>query len=660
LERELPGSVDEPAARHASFAELDLATVVEVSHAVSAELELDALIERLLVLAVENAGATRGLLIRPRDGELELEAEARAHEGGVTVRLGPAGAAVAGGPQSILRTVARSHESVLLDDAAAPNRFSSDPHLRAGRVRSILCLPLVKQARLIGLLHLENDLTPHAFTSRRIALLELLASQAAISLENARLHARLRSAEDQVRGALRENRVMVDTIPGQLWRTQPDGSVEYFNRPWLEYAGVTMDEARGSGWTAALHPDDAPRVLAYWRSQLRSGRPGEIEARFRRRDGTYRWFLSRGAPLAGEDGVISCWYGSNTDIEDLKRAESALRRSEHFLHEAQRISQTGSFTWDPRSGELTWSQETYRIYEIDPAVTPTLAMVLARAHPDDAEHTRLLLERAARDGDDWHDERRLLMPDGRVKHVQVIGRAWHDDSGRRGFAGVCKDVTAVRTEEARLQHALAEKEALLKEVHHRVKNNLQLITSLLSLQSDRSDRPVADVLAESRDRVRAMAMVHENLYRTGDLGRVPMAGHITRLCQQLAEAYADGHRVHVRVSSNDLTLDLDRAVTCGLIVNELVSNALKHAFPDGRAGGISVELAPADGGGHVLVVRDDGVGLPAQIDLARVDSLGLQLVHDLAAQLHATVDVSREGGTAFRITFDGDDGAGTP
>ena len=657
LERDFPRSVEEVAAPARGtvatpVAELDLATVVKVSQAVSAELVLDALIERLMVIAVENAGAGRGLLIRPRDGELHFEAEAVAHEDGVTVRLGTAGATVAEAPESILRYVARSHESVILDDASAPNRFSTDAYVGAARARSILCLPLVKQTRLIGLLYLENNLTPHVFTPRRIALLELLASQAAISLENARLHAQLRAAEDQVRSALRENRVMVDTIPGQVWCTRPDGSVEYLNRPWLDYTGLSMDEARDAGWTVALHPEDRPRVLKRWRSYLASGQPGEVEARLRRHDGAYRWFLLRGAPLVDEQGRISRWYGTNADIEDLKLAESALRRSEVFLNEAQHISQTGSFTWDPASGEITWSQETYRIYEIDPSVKPTQSIALARAHPEDAEHTREVLERAAREGLDWHDERRLLMPDGRVKHVQVIGHAWNGEDGRRRFAGVVKDVTLVRIEEARLQRALAEKEALLKEVHHRVKNNLQLISSLLNLQADRSDSHVADLLAESRNRIHSMALVHENLYRAGDFGRVRMAGHITKLCQQLSRAYSDSHRVAVRVTSSDLHLDIDRAVTCGLIVNELVSNALKHAFPDGRAGGVSVELAPGEGRRHVLTVRDDGVGLPTDLDLARTDSLGLQLVNDLAAQLHATIDVSRDGGTAFRISFE--------
>jgi two-component sensor histidine kinase len=221
---------------------------------------------------------------------------------------------------------------------------------------------------------------------------------------------------------------------------------------------------------------------------------------------------------------------------------------------------------------------------------------------------------------------------------------------------VVKDITAARLEAARLQAALVEKEALLKEVHHRVKNNLQLISSLLSLPGGRSrDRRVAEVFAESRNRVRSMALVHENLYRAGHFGHVPMAGHISDLCDQLARAYAhDGQRVELKVTSQDLHLDMDRAVSCGLIINELVSNAFKHAFPAGRRGTVAVDLV-AGPSEYVLTVSDDGVGLPAGLDVETVDSSGLQLVQDLAAQLHGTVALTRGRGTTFSITF-GPDG----
>ena len=621
------------------LAELDVATVVAVSQALSAEIVFDALVERLMVIAVESAGAARGLLTLPCRGELAIEAQATRAKDGVTVRLAsiPLASGELASPdaaESIVRHVARTHERVVAGDA--------------------LCLPLVKQDRLMGVLYLERDAAPDAFTPHTIALLEVLAAQAAISLENARLHTDLQTAQDRVRAAERESRVLVDTIPGLVWCARPDGSVEFLNRPWLEYTGLSIDEARDWGWAVALHPVDAPRVQAVLTSILSSGALGEVEARLRRHDGVYRWFLLRAQAMRDDRGRITRWYGTNTDIEDLKRAESALRRSEDFLNEAQRISHTGSFTWNPASGDITWSDETHRIYEIDRSVQPTLTMVTGRTHPEDVARTRAFLERAAHDGLDWEDERRLVMPDGRIKHVQVIAHALSGDDGTVTFAGAVKDVTLTKLEEARLQKALQDKEALLTEIHHRVKNNLQLVSSMLSLQATRGgDRHVVQLFAESRNRVRSMALVHENLYRAGDFGQVAMAGHITSLCEQLAHAYrTEAQPVDVTVTSADLHLDMDRAVLCGLIINELVSNAFKHAFPNGRQGRVSVDLVSADGHRCVLTVRDDGISLPPGFDLGRDGSLGLQLVNDLAEQLHGTVVVRREAGTIFTITFD--------
>jgi two-component sensor histidine kinase len=149
-----------------------------------------------------------------------------------------------------------------------------------------------------------------------------------------------------------------------------------------------------------------------------------------------------------------------------------------------------------------------------------------------------------------------------------------------------------------------------------------------------------------------MALVHENLYRAGNLSRIPMAGHIRSLCMHLNGAYGSlAQNVRLVVNVDDLHLEMDRAVPCGLIVNELVSNALKHAFPAGRTGTISVALRPDGPGRTLLAVSDDGVGLPAELDIARSDSLGLRLVGDLAEQLHGSVSLAREGGTTISVSF---------
>ncbi|MET0969684.1 MAG: histidine kinase dimerization/phosphoacceptor domain -containing protein [Tardiphaga sp.] len=225
---------------------------------------------------------------------------------------------------------------------------------------------------------------------------------------------------------------------------------------------------------------------------------------------------------------------------------------------------------------------------------------------------------------------------------------------------VAMDLSQGNAARDRLQASLNEKEVLLKEVHHRVKNNLQLISSLLSLQASRiADPAMASLFTDSRNRVRSMAMVHENLYRAGNFAEIEMQAHLESLCLQLDRAYGLA-RVHLVADSDDVTLDLDRAVSCGLIVNELVSNALKHAFPTDRSGQITVHFGGRGDGTCSLTVADNGIGLPLHIDIAGTRSLGLQLVRDLVEQLDGVLFVDRSAGTRFELTFKDHRYSGSP
>ena len=200
--------------------------------------------------------------------------------------------------------------------------------------------------------------------------------------------------------------------------------------------------------------------------------------------------------------------------------------------------------------------------------------------------------------------------------------------------------------------ALEEKDSLLKEVHHRVKNNLQLINSLLNLQAARIEDPaVAELFTESRNRIRSMALVHENLYRAGSFARIAMADHIKTLCTHLQHAYGSSAcSIDIKTEIEDVALDLDRAVTLGLILNELVSNALKHAFRCQETGRIEVSLRRAASQRLVLVVVDDGNGLPDGWQSS--DTLGMQLVRDLSEQLNAELEIVSVQGSRFQISFD--------
>jgi predicted ATPase/signal transduction histidine kinase len=304
--------------------QLDLATVVKVSQAVSGEIDFNKLIEILMETALEHAGGERGLLILPRGEEMWIEAEATIAQDTIVVGRPNTRVAAAALPESVFHYVIRTRDSVLLDDASKQDPFSGDGYIRRNDSRSILCLPLIKQTRLIGVLYLENNCASHVFTPARIAVLRLLASQAATSLENARLY-------------------------------------------------------------------------------------------------------------------------------------SDLRNADAYLAEAQRLSHTGSFGWSS-SGETYWSDETFRIFELyDGATTPSVELIMReRVHPEDVASFRQIIERAAKDGQDYAHEYRLRMADGRVKHIRSVAHGRRNETTGVDFIGAIIDVTAIKLAEMELHKTRSE------------------------------------------------------------------------------------------------------------------------------------------------------------------------------------------------------------
>jgi len=254
--------------------------------------------------------------------------------------------------------------------------------------------------------------------------------------------------------------LLVDSIPALIHTARSDGYLDYFNKPWLEYLGVTLDKVTGWNWTAFVHPQDVEGIVAKWRACLVTGEIFEYETRVRRADGKYRWMFHRKVPLRDANGNIVKWHGSSLDIEERKAAEEALRSSEAYLAEAQRLSHTGSFGWKPDTGEVIWSDETYRIFEYDRSVKPTIDSVMQRVHPQDRAEFQKVVDGASRGATDFEHAYRLLLPDGRVKHVHAIAHVLQDASGNREFVGAVTDVSEQRRAEA----VIREQEAELREV----------------------------------------------------------------------------------------------------------------------------------------------------------------------------------------------------
>jgi len=207
--------------------------------------------------------------------------------------------------------------------------------------------------------------------------------------------------------------------------------------------------------------------------------------------------------------------------------------------------------------------------------------------------------------------------------------------------------------EAQIKAQLQEKDVLLKEVHHRVKNNMQVISSLLNLQSRQIKDPnVLEMFKESQRRIRSMALIHERLYQSSDLSRIEFSQYLRNLATHLFHSYkADSSRIRLKIDAEEVFLNINTAIPSGLIINELVSNALKHGFPEGRSGELDIDLHRVGGDGYVLQVKDDGVGFPEGLDFRKTGTLGMQIISTLVEQIEGRLELSRENGTAFRVEF---------
>lgn len=329
----------DPRADRVEREQLDLTAVINVSQAVSGEVVLDRLIERLLKTVVEQSGAVRALLILADGQDLGIVAEATTREAGVEVSrrdVGVKGKA----PQTVLNFVARTQNLVILEDARRPNSFSSDEYIVQARPKSVICVPLVRQQDFVGALYMENNLSSSVFSSNRVSLIRVIASQAAISIENAKLFSEVNSAKESARRLANELRQSFDMIPALAWSAAADGTPEFANKRWHDYTGIQPENLTGDAWVAAFHPDDMEGVASKWTELLATGTGGELEVRMRRYDGVMRTFLARVMPMRNEAGQIVRWYGTNIDIEDINRT----REAQQNLTRAARLTAMGELT----------------------------------------------------------------------------------------------------------------------------------------------------------------------------------------------------------------------------------------------------------------------------------------------------------------------------
>ncbi len=343
------------------------------------------------------------------------------------------------------------------------------------------------------------------------------------------------------------------------------------------------------------------------------------------------------------------------DITELKKAEEEIRESERRYRTLVETAPDIIFSLFSEEGTISSMNpafETITDWSCDELLGRQFVKIV---HPDDVPIAVEKFEQALRGETTPAHELRILSKSGQYLVGELIATPEIRNGEVVNVIGFGRDVTERKRAEDQVRASLREKEVLLKEIHHRVKNNLQVMSSLLYLQSKNiKDIETLEMFQDSQSRVRSMALVHEKLYQSQDLARIDFAEYVRSLASYLFRSYGvNTNVIRLKINVDDVFLGVDAAIPCGLIVNELVSNSLKHAFPGGRRGEIRIEFYSEDDGQYALMVSDDGVGFPEDLDFRDTGSLGLQLVHTLIEQVGGIIELDRSDGTKFKITFTG-------
>jgi PAS domain S-box-containing protein len=454
---------------------------------------------------------------------------------------------------------------------------------------------------------------------------------AALQVENAERE----RAEKRARETERELQATIDMIPVKITVYRADGARHSVNRPWRDYTGLSQEDIEGQSWAIIPHPDDLKASEAEWKVRLANREPFQAEMRLRRRDGEYLAHMVHRVPLRDQTGEVVKWYAVAFDIEDRKRAEDALRQSEASLAEAQRLSRTGSFGWYVSSGDIVWSEESYRIFGYDPATAATIDMVLDRVHPDDVALVRGVIERATTRREAIDFEHRLLMPDGSVKHLNVVAYPM-TERGELRFVGAVMDITErVRAREM-LQRVQADfahtaRMSMLGELTASIAHEVNQPLAAIAINGEvalrllnRSEPDLADVrelaksvVADARRAADVIARVRAMATRQAPEQTLLSVDEVIRDALQFLRHEVQSHGLTVTHHSNPAAPKMlgDRTQLQQVFVNLMV-NAIHAMAPMGAARRtLVVRTTLSDPSTLCCTLEDSGPGIkPEHLD----------------------------------------------
>ena len=467
--------------------------------------------------------------------------------------------------------------------------------------------------------------------------------------------------EEALRASEERFHQVVDMTGEWLWEVDASGMVTFASPVVEKLLGYQVEELVGKKYYADLFTPPAWEAIKTVALQNfeREEPIRKLVTEVLSGDGRLLILETNATPILAPDGTLKGFRGTANDITERRLVEEKILQSEASLNKAQQVAHLGSWRWLIQSNRLEWSDEMYVIFGIDKTTfSGSLPDVMAAAiHPEDRPAVEASNLSVIKDKKPVPLEYRVIRQDGTVRAVWAeVGELVLDENGSPAFlTGIVQDITERKKADEKLKATLEVKETLLREVHHRVKNNLQAIIALMQMQSGQiTDPDMRQFLQELEGQARTMALVYEQLYQSENLAHVAMDSYLKYLADNILDMFGSQRNITLKLEVDPLSMDVSQAMPCGLIVNELVTNTFKYAFPPDFEGQAQIEIGlHQEADTYHLKVGDNGMGLPVEMgDQASGGGLGLRLVRMWAThQLGGTLVVSRKNGTTFDITF---------
>lgn len=466
--------------------------------------------------------------------------------------------------------------------------------------------------------------------------------------------------EQTIRESEKRYRESIENSPNAIFAINKKGIIEIWNAACEEFFQYKKNQMHSKAHHKRLWE---PQELKSIQAKIKRVWNGEIinneELSFVCKNGDLRYTVSRLFPLHDRDDHVQLCVFANTDITERKKMEEDLRAEYSFragiidsaaeglcvCHEINDFPYVKFTVWNDRMTEITgYSMEKINRLGWYQTMYP---------NPEVQERAIERMSRMRTGDDIRREEWEIACADGQKRIITISTSLLTSSDGKNHVLALMHDISERRRAEEKMKASLKEKEVLLQEIHHRVKNNMQIIYSLLNLQSSAiKDKKVVDLFTESRNRIRSMALIHEKLYQSQNLAQINFGEYIQTLTTHLFHTYkVDPSNVALKTELQDVYLDINTAIPCSLIINELVSNSLKHAFPNQKQGEIRIRFREDNKGKKILSISDNGIGFKQGYDPENPKTLGLQLVHDLIHQINGGLHFQGKNGTLFRIEF---------